>query len=352
MKKSHALYKYFYCLFVTVLCFLSPFTNANALHQPLIATKTTSAFKWPYHWPYMDISADDKRLYFVSAENEIRILNLETNSVMKRLPDIKAFIIRLSPNEKTAYITNMYHFGVLDLESLELTTYIRASNYPYAMTVNQKGDRVYYAAIQERSVSIFNTETNEIKTFTQNAGNNHTCKKADYNGFTDIALSPDEKKVYIADPSNQALAVLDLTTDQLRLNAVPIPNHCPTSITVDRSGNRLYVGTYHDNTVDVVDTTKDEVIHSYAVGSSPRNVVITPDGKKAYVLNAGSNTVSVIDTQHNLIIKTLGSHFDSPWSGVSSKDGRKVYVANDNNELNISVIDTLTDEVVETIFTK
>jgi YVTN family beta-propeller protein len=51
-----------------------------------------------------------------------------------------------------------------------------------------------------------------------------------------------------------------------------------------------------DGSVMRIDTARNEVTATIAVGKRPWNMAITPDGSKLYVANGRSNNVSVIDT--------------------------------------------------------
>lgn len=57
-------------------------------------------------------------------------------------------------------------------------------------------------------------------------------------------------------------------------------------------------------TVSVINTT-DNATCTINVGIKPCGVAITSDGTKVYVTNSGSNTVSVIDTTTNEVIDTV-----------------------------------------------
>jgi YVTN family beta-propeller protein len=68
----------------------------------------------------------------------------------------------------------------------------------------------------------------------------------------------------------------------------------PTGVAITPDGKHAYVANPHSNNVSVIDTASNMVVATVTVGANPNGVAVTPDGKHAYVTNAGSsNNVSV-----------------------------------------------------------
>jgi YVTN family beta-propeller protein len=128
-----------------------------------------------------------------------------------------------------------------------------------------------------------------------------------------------------------------------------------------------YVTNSKANTVSVIDIATNKVMHMVNVGVFPWGVAITPDGKNAYVTNWGSDApstntmgnVSVIDTATNTVVNTIQMPEDGvtppdhhPRGVAITPDGKHVYVM-DGKQINpsFSVIDTATNTVVATIRT-
>ena len=110
----------------------------------------------------------------------------------------------------------------------------------------------------------------------------------------------------------------------------------PHFLAVTPDGRRVYVGNSYSNTVSVIDTADDTVIATipvgsndpYAGGSYPQGVAVSPDGRKVYVANSYlANSVSVIDTSTNTVIDTIPVG-NGPEGLAVTADGSKIYVAN------------------------
>jgi YVTN family beta-propeller protein len=105
-----------------------------------------------------------------------------------------------------------------------------------------------------------------------------------------------------------------------------------------------YVVNGGSNSVSVIDTDKNMVESTIAVGTGPDQVAITPDGQSAYVTNTGSNSVSVINTGGKKVVATIPVGM-SPEGIAITPDGSRAYVANSGSD-NVSVIDTKTNAIV------
>ena len=84
---------------------------------------------------------------------------------------------------------------------------------------------------------------------------------------------------------------------------------------------------------------------SVAVGGHPSGIVASPNGMLVYVANANSDTVSVIDTATDAVVETIDCKPDRklPFGTGSnavaiSPDGRSLYVANGTGNC-VAVID-------------
>lgn len=120
-----------------------------------------------------------------------------------------------------------------------------------------------------------------------------------------------------------------------------------------------YVGTA-DNTVAVIDTGTNKVVHTVPLDFPPSSIAVTPNAKYAYVAGevltapfGGPGSVAVIDASHDTVLTTISVPYD-PVSMVVSPDGTRVYVAcgiTNAIPISVSVIDTASNAVVATIDT-
>jgi serine/threonine-protein kinase len=91
------------------------------------------------------------------------------------------------------------------------------------------------------------------------------------------------------------------------------------------------------------------VVGQIKVGNSPRNVALSADGQRLYATNRGDDTVSVVDTATDEVVETMAVGDGSGPEGIAlTPDGRTSFVV-DNDAAAVDVIDNTTGTVRRTI---
>ena len=206
--------------------------------------------------------------------------------------------------------------------------------------------------------------------------------------FTGLIFSPDGKRIFLANV-NGDVKVFDVGADGKVTGAFSIPlprataprrtNEIPAGLALSRDGRRLYVAFNLSNRLGEFDAANGKLLRQWDVGVAPYDVALV--GDKAYVSNwggrrpdagdltgpagrgtkvrvdpvrfiANEGSVSVVDLKaegrmQNAEVLT-GLHASAL---AVHPSGKWVVCANAASD-NLSVIDTRTDTVVETIWTK
>jgi YVTN family beta-propeller protein len=134
--------------------------------------------------------------------------------------------------------------------------------------------------------------------------------------------------------NNGAVSVVDLERN-VQAKIIEVGLH-PSDMVLSPDQERLYVACANSDIISVINTTTDEVIENISVhmqenilfGSSPNDLAISPDGKFLYVANGTDNAVCVIQT--GTPGKVLG-YIPTGWypgSVILDKNGKILYVAN------------------------
>jgi YVTN family beta-propeller protein len=204
--------------------------------------------------------------------------------------------------------------------------------------------------------------------------------------YTGLIFSPDGTRIYLSNV-NGDVKVFQVSPEGKvsGLFSIPLPaadaprrkEEIPAGLAISRDGRRLFVVLNLSNRLAEVDTTTGKVLRSWPVGVAPYGVVLA--GDKAYVSNwggrlpdegsltgpAGQGTRVRVDPVRHIAnegsVSVIHLAKEMPGSQIMvglhssaialAPDGRHVMVANAGSDT-LSVIDTRTDKVVETIWAK
>lgn len=171
-----------------------------------------------------------------------------------------------------------------------------------------------------------------------------------------LAFSRDEKKLYASGGNDNWILVFNIannklgTPDTIKLapNAWPKNKVCPTGMVTNKSNSRLYSVTKEDSTLYIVYPDKKEILKQVKLPAEAYSCVLSPDEKTLYISLWGGDMLGFynIATQTLSTIKT-SSH---PNELLLDKKGKFLYVA-DANDNAVSVVNTTTHKIVETIST-
>jgi len=190
----------------------------------------------------------------------------------------------------------------------------------------------------------------------------------------DIVVSPDDRRVYLADAGGNAVKIFDTSTKTVTgsISLGDLQGDFPTAMALSPDGTRLYVANYHSQKLSVIDTGRNVITASVPVGkfeAAGVQLAVSPDNRYVYVpyetqLGAEGNYrapgfVAVIDTTTNTIVSRIPVG-NRPTGIAVSPNGRQLYVVNEYEPVvhgpgqessygTVSVIDTSSRTVTATI---
>lgn len=158
--------------------------------------------------------------------------------------------------------------------------------YPFAVVAVTKGaladKKVYVTSEQRGVVSVVNPASGalvqDIPTGTQPIG---------------LTLDRAQTRLFVANAGSDTLSVIDTNTDRVTQTLLlrpsdsrGLPGATPTSVALSPDEKRLYVTLGDMNAVAVVDLPGMTLAGYLPVGWYPTSVVVSPDGKRLFVANA------------------------------------------------------------------
>jgi gliding motility-associated-like protein len=163
-----------------------------------------------------------------------------------------------------------------------------------------------------------------------------------------ITVSPDAKWIYLADPNNGGIDIINAVTYQQTKISFPT-NILDSSVNVVTSpdGSIIYVTGGNADNIFVINAATQQLMTPISLTKPAVGIAISPDGKRIYVTNQYSDMVSVVNGTTGSLITTIP--VGSAPEGISvSPDGSMVYVANVGSN-NMSIISTATNQVTATV---
>ena len=177
------------------------------------------------------------------------------------------------------------HLYVLKTDGAAPTT-IDLPGYPFAVAAVTKGigadKKVFVSSEQRGVVSVVNPQTGtlvrDIPTGTQPIG---------------LTLDRAQARLFVANAGSDTLSVIDTSTDRVTQTLLlrpagsrGLPGATPTSVALSPDEKHLYVTLGDLNAVAVVDLPGLTLAGYLPVGWYPTSVVVSPDGKRLFVANA------------------------------------------------------------------
>jgi DNA-binding beta-propeller fold protein YncE len=184
------------------------------------------------------------------------------------------------------------------------------------------------------------------------------------------AFLPNGSKVYVANSGEDTISSI-ATTSATSATTVSLPQLCnaggcvssvPVFVTSTENG-KMYVANSGNGTVSVINSISDVVVNTVALDplfagsplpapnptANPIALAELPNGSKLYSVNRGNKTVTSISTVDDTFLTNIVFVAPPIWA-VASSDSRDLYVLSSTDiSGTISVIDTLSDTVVNTI---
>lgn len=243
--------------------------------------------------------------------NLVYVIDTATNTLTS-IPVSNDGEIVIAPNGQKAYIPGHCTDGkifVLDLTTNTQSASISADSCGFFLAISPDGSKLYSPAIVNPSsygLNVINTTTNTISNTIAFNESNTTIGKV-------VATAT---KIYTADAgfccpwSTGNVIVIDAATNQIT-KRIQVDT-TPVGLALTPDNKKLYVVNQTSSNVSVIDTATETVTKTISLGADkdPTLIHITPDGTRAFILDSFQNSdghteVSVIDTTNDTLTNTL-----------------------------------------------
>ncbi len=235
--------------------------------------------------------------------------------------------------------------SVIDTETWRVVETVAGLGEPFAIAMGAHDtDRAYVSTVSPAydSIGVIDASTNTVVA-------THPLALS----VSDLAVSPDGKRVYACRNGGDGVdvAVLDTTTGEVEAIDLPTrPGTAAECLRVSPDGDRLYVATNGPagGRLVVIGTHRRDIVDSVEIGLPIRDVALSPDGAIAYVASCASDWAAVIDVIDTRAAKITGTRKVGEIGGILtglalSGDGDRAYLVSDDR---VAVLCTLTHDVI------
>ena len=211
---------------------------------------------------------------------------------------------------------------------------------PWGIAINAAGTVACVTDYYAGTVSLINTKTNVV-TGTITVGS----------GPLGVAFAPKGATAYVANGNSDTVSIVNTTTKNI-IATITVGTY-PYSIAVSPDGKFAYVANSNSGTVSVISAAKKKVVATIPVGGGVGFLAISPDGLTVYAPtfnNTGSgDEISVISTANNTVVNKI--YVDGAWGAKISPDGQWLYASDyiEGQGNLVTVISTSTQAIAATI---
>ena len=189
------------------------------------------------------IELDDagKRLYVVTKENNsLYVFDLNTKKLLNKVNlGAEAYDCLLSPDKSKLYISlwGADKLAIYDVKGQKISSEILTESHPNEIIQNKSGDYLFVANANDNSVSVIETKAGRVIEVISTAMYPTKLTGSTTNG---LALSEDEKTLYVANADNNCLAVFNVSNPGKTTSKGFIPTGWyPTNVRV--AGKKIFV---------------------------------------------------------------------------------------------------------------
>lgn len=160
--------------------------------------------------------------------------------------------------------------------------------------------------------------------------------------ITKIAVSSDQKRIYVLDPDSDVVHVINGASPWREEKPIPV-GKTARSIALSADGRKLYVGVEGPiplGKIVVLNTTNLEEMKSIGEVGCPEGLFAASGAPLLFVATqcgAGNDPLYVIDTRNDTVIKRIPG-FAVGWGVIATPDARIVFVSSGDGVSHVNMV--------------
>lgn len=244
--------------------------------------------------------------------------------------------IAVSPDQRFAYLSNFAAPGntisVIDLKKREHIKQIETVEHTriHGAAMAPDGLHAYFTAGQSKEIVEVDTRTHTLRRAIPSQGTTSHM----------VYISPDGKRLYVANTGSDNVSVLDRETGYL-ISLIPV-GKAVAGMAFTRDSKHLWALNQEEGTISIIELLTNKVVETIESPLMPTRVAFTPDGKYALIAHwHEKGALSVIDVKTKKEIKRIpvgklaigiGISPDGKWAFVGCEDAGKATKMTDGTE--------------------
>jgi YVTN family beta-propeller protein len=231
------------------------------------------------------------------SKDGVAVVDVATRKATRVLPggsDPETFDI--SKDGSTLYVSNedADSASIVDVASGKVRLAVPVGREPEGVRLHPDGSTVWITGETDHNLTMLDTKTGKVQ------GHVNVGKRP-----RDLAFNSDGSRAYSTAEIDGTVWVIDVPAKKI-LKVIKLPKDSkPMGVVVSPDDKRVYVANGRGGTVSVIDAATNTVTSTVAVGQRPWGIGITSDGRKLYTANGPSNDVTVIDAASMQVIKKI-----------------------------------------------
>jgi YVTN family beta-propeller protein len=201
------------------------------------------------------------------------------------------YVLAVNPVTNKIFVSNTFSDAITLIDgSNNATSTIKAGSAD-SIVIDTKRDRAYLIGWEGTSLTVLDSKPAIIG-------------KVSMGGMHLWGMAVDEAagKLYVTRAGKAELAIVDEASGSVTNIAT---GATPCAVAMNPSTHSIYVVNHEDNSVTVIDGTKNKILATVKVGEKPQGIAIDAKANRIYVANVHGDSISVIDGARNVMIDAL-----------------------------------------------
>lgn len=240
----------------------------------------------------------------------------------------------LSADGKTAFVANYgaqtpgSSLSVIDIETKKELRRVDLSPLMRPHGLQEIGGKIYFTAETNRAIARYDPAANKVD-WLMGTGQNLSHM---------VVGSPDQKKFYTANIGSDSVTAFEfgnVPPAQSKITQIAVGKQ-PEAIDLSPDGKEVWVGLNAENAIDIIDTTTNKTVEKIKLGERPYRIKFTPDGKTVVATMPNTKELIVLDAAMRKETKRIKLE-SFPLGIVFSKDGKTAFVSVVQNDFVLKI---------------